>query len=493
MIPRRFFWFFDLLVLSLAFLLAYELAPRAQALFTAGGPFSSFPINRYLLPPTASVPFPPMPEFIWILVATVPVTVLFMELLGAYGPVRANQSVVRILVGSLISPFLGLSLVALGLFAIKQSSWSRLLFFLYGTCASALLASFRVALLIWWQQRRAAGCYVRNVVIIGSPFGLQWLNDYFRRYLAPMEYRLFGYLGLKPDQGVSESTGLRCLGTVSQLADLAVHQPIHEVVVVQGETDSPSVKQIVKDCDYFRLALRIIPEPLVECAPRDLQCVASDDPMHLPGIVLRPREVNSDALFVKRLIDLALSGSLLVALSPLFLVIALAIKVTTPHLPIFFPWRVVGRNGVTFTGYKFTTMVADADQRIDELQKHNEMSGPVFKIKKDPRVTPLGRFLRKYSLNELPQLWSVLKGDMSLVGPRPAWPHELARYDQWHKRKLSVKCGITCLWQVRGRNAISNFDDWVRMDLEYIDNWSLWLDIKIIFRTAWVVVRGTGS
>jgi lipopolysaccharide/colanic/teichoic acid biosynthesis glycosyltransferase len=138
-------------------------------------------------------------------------------------------------------------------------------------------------------------------------------------------------------------------------------------------------------------------------------------------------------------------------------------------------------------------MVADADQRKDELMLYNEMTGPVFKIKKDPRITPVGRFLRKYSLNELPQLWSVLKGDMSLVGPRPAWPHELLRYEFWHKRKLSVQSGITCLWQIRGRNAISNFDDWVKMDLEYIDNWSLWLDIKILVKTAWVVIRGSGS
>jgi lipopolysaccharide/colanic/teichoic acid biosynthesis glycosyltransferase len=123
----------------------------------------------------------------------------------------------------------------------------------------------------------------------------------------------------------------------------------------------------------------------------------------------------------------------------------------------------------------------------------NEMTGPVFKITNDPRVTPLGRVLRKYSLNELPQLWSVFKGDMSLVGPRPAWPHELQRYELWLKRKLSVMPGITCLWQVRGRNRISNFDDWVRMDLEYIENWSLWLDCKLIALTAWAVIAGTGS
>jgi lipopolysaccharide/colanic/teichoic acid biosynthesis glycosyltransferase len=138
-------------------------------------------------------------------------------------------------------------------------------------------------------------------------------------------------------------------------------------------------------------------------------------------------------------------------------------------------------------------MTADADQRKTELMDSNEMTGPVFKIKDDPRTTALGRFLRKFSLNEFPQLWSVFRGDMSLVGPRPAFRHELERYQFWHKRKLSIRPGITCLWQIRGRNKIHRFDDWVRMDLEYIDNWSLWLDFKILLRTVCVVMAGTGS
>jgi lipopolysaccharide/colanic/teichoic acid biosynthesis glycosyltransferase len=138
-------------------------------------------------------------------------------------------------------------------------------------------------------------------------------------------------------------------------------------------------------------------------------------------------------------------------------------------------------------------MVADADQRKQSLSELNEMSGPVFKIRNDPRVTPLGRILRKYSLNELPQLWSVLVGDMSLVGPRPAGPHELVRYAQWHKRKLSVRPGLTCYWQVRGRNLISNFDDWVKMDLEYIQKRSVKTDMAILLQTVSAVVRGTGS
>jgi lipopolysaccharide/colanic/teichoic acid biosynthesis glycosyltransferase len=138
-------------------------------------------------------------------------------------------------------------------------------------------------------------------------------------------------------------------------------------------------------------------------------------------------------------------------------------------------------------------MCRNADQMKEKLTVQNQMEGPVFKIKNDPRVIPFGRWLRKWSIDETPQLFSVLKGNMSLVGPRPAGPHELVRYQSWHRRKLSVKPGITCLWQCNGRNDISKFDDWVKMDLEYIDNWSLWLDIKILFRTIPAVLSRKGA
>jgi len=194
---------------------------------------------------------------------------------------------------------------------------------------------------------------------------------------------------------------------------------------------------------------------------------------------------------IKRSIDALAAGLLLLLLAPVMVVIGLLVKLTSRG-PIFYRWRVVGQGGKPFTGYKFRTMVENADALKAELLAKNEMGGPVFKMKDDPRVTPLGRWLRRYSLDELPQLWSVLKGDMSLVGPRPPLQSEYAQFADWQKRKLSVKPGITCLWQVSGRNRIKDFDEWVKMDLEYVDNWSLWLDLKILLRTALAVLKGTG-
>jgi len=194
----------------------------------------------------------------------------------------------------------------------------------------------------------------------------------------------------------------------------------------------------------------------------------------------------------KRALDVSVSIFLLVLLSPVLLLLAALVKLTSSG-PIFYRWRVVGKSGQPFDGYKFRSMVANADELKAELQSRNEMTGPVFKLTDDPRITRLGSWMRRYSLDELPQLYSVLKGDMSLVGPRPPLISEYAQFSDQQKQKLLVKPGITCLWQVSGRNEVRDFDEWVRLDLEYIRNWSLWLDLKILMKTAYVVFAGSGK
>ncbi|HLK33369.1 MAG TPA: sugar transferase, partial [Terriglobales bacterium] len=199
------------------------------------------------------------------------------------------------------------------------------------------------------------------------------------------------------------------------------------------------------------------------------------------------------ALFVKRLFDVAISTCLLLALSPLMAVIALLIKVMSPHGPILFRQQRLGLNKRLFTIYKFRTMVPDAEQRIHTLEHLNEATGPVFKIKNDPRITPIGRILRKTSLDELPQLFNVLKGDMSLVGPRPLPGRDYRGFNEdWQRRRFSVRPGITCLWQVNGRNSVP-FEHWMQLDLQYIDKWSLWLDFQILARTIPAVLKGSGA
>lgn len=195
---------------------------------------------------------------------------------------------------------------------------------------------------------------------------------------------------------------------------------------------------------------------------------------------------------IKRAFDIFFSTILILILSPLFFAIAMLVLLLNGY-PFLYKWDVHGFKGKRFISYKFRTMVTNADSLKKGLQDFNEMSSVVFKIKDDPRITPFGKILRKYSLDELPQLFAILKGDMSFIGPRPSFPHEFEKFETSQKRKLSVIPGLSCLWQVSGRNKINNFDEWINLDLYYIDNWSLWLDIQIFFKTILVVLKGTGT
>jgi exopolysaccharide biosynthesis polyprenyl glycosylphosphotransferase len=190
--------------------------------------------------------------------------------------------------------------------------------------------------------------------------------------------------------------------------------------------------------------------------------------------------------------DIAISTMMLMVALPVMLVIALLLKLAEGGGRVFFTQTRCGLNGRRFTLYKFRTMVEGAENQRPAIDHLNEMSGPVFKVKQDPRVTPVGRWLRRLSLDELPQLWNVLKGDMSLVGPRPPVPQEVSQYQRWQRRRLSMRPGLTCLWQIEGRNDL-DFDRWVELDLEYIDSWSPLLDVKILLKTIPVVLTGKGA
>jgi exopolysaccharide biosynthesis polyprenyl glycosylphosphotransferase len=208
----------------------------------------------------------------------------------------------------------------------------------------------------------------------------------------------------------------------------------------------------------------------------------------VPSIAFCPVPSDAMALFAKRAFDIAVSFVALAWLAPLLAAVALAIRIDSPG-PVLFRQCRVGRNGRTFFVLKFRSMYQDAEQRLEALRSRNEMSGPVFKMANDPRVTRVGRFIRKTSIDELPQFWNVLRGDMSVVGPRPPLPREVAQYKPWQRRRLSVRPGITCTWQVSGRNDI-DFDRWMELDLSYIDNWSLWRDFQIVAKTIPAVFHG---
>lgn len=488
MIPRRFFWLLDFSVVAFAFCLAYALWPGLHG-WMSHLRFPWLPATFQPEPMTGTLP--PYHSIGWALLLAGTTAVIALEISNAYQPLL-QQSRMRLVITSIIAPVAAGGVITLVLYLQKIFMWSRLFLVSFMALGAAFLLLYRGALRQYFLRRRAAGFYTKNVLVVGRRDVVRWLVDYSSEAVPVTEYRITGFLACPGDPHTLDP-GVPMVGTCSELGNLLIRQQVDEVVAIQSLEGGDWIPDVIETCDSLGILLRIVPQGLLFGKRRVLRTLYPFQMLHLPSVVLAPPHFDSDAVFFKRVFDIAVSGISLVLLSPLFAIIAVLIKISDPRAEIFYRWNVVGRNGVRFTGYKFTTMYADADERRNELLAKNEMTGPVFKIKSDPRVTPLGRFLRKYSLNELPQLWSVLKGDMSLVGPRPAFPHELEGYGMLQKRKLSIRPGITCLWQVSGRNKISNFDDWVKLDLEYIDNWSLWLDVKILARTAWAVVAGTGS
>lgn len=304
--------------------------------------------------------------------------------------------------------------------------------------------------------------------------------------LAP-RHQVAGAFSL-PREAVLPTLGVPHLGKVAALSDYLQMNPVDEVYIATDvRQHRVALQQVVAVCERLGIPFAVPAHvfQLGRALPRDRRSVR-DGYVHYVMTVPRPIQ---DA--IKRLVDIALSAAALIALAPFFLVVALAIRLTSSG-PLFFKQVRVGLRGRCFNMLKFRSMVVDAEQRMAALMGKNEQTGPVFKMANDPRVTPIGRFLRKYSIDELPQLVNVLKGDMSLVGPRPPVPSEVAHYLPWQRRRLSVRPGLTCFWQVQGRNSIG-FDEWMRLDMQYVDQQSLRTDAQLIAKTIPVVVTGSGA
>ncbi len=276
---------------------------------------------------------------------------------------------------------------------------------------------------------------------------------------------------------------------VQQIVNLLHDHSVFGVILSAKHTNFEQVEYVIRACELEGIEVWLV----ADFFSTQISRTSFDELLGRPLLVFRTTPEASWQSLAKQLLDLLGSLFWLVVLSPVFLAIAAAIKISSPG-PVFFRQKRSGINGSPFTIYKFRTMNTNAEQFQHELAAMNEMSGPVFKVTNDPRITPVGKFLRKYSLDELPQLFNVLRGEMSLVGPRPLPVDEVRRFDNLaHRRRLSVKPGLTCLWQISGRNKITDFKDWVRLDLQYIDKWSIWLDLQILILTVPVVLRGTGA
>ena len=334
-----------------------------------------------------------------------------------------------------------------------------------------------------------------DILIVGiGPIGRLTAHDVRRQG----RHRVVGHLRFPDENGREtgllrrsyEADGARCdvLGESGQLEEVLRRVPVDEVYVAgKVRTHGEQMQDAIRVCERLGIPFA---HPAYAFRLERAQAVnpeaVADGYLHYQTYEPKPRQ---QAL--KRIFDIVASAFALWLLLPLFVVVIFLIKVTSRG-PVFFKQVRVGLHGRTFNMLKFRSMVANAEALKSKLASANEQSGPVFKMRYDPRVTRVGRFIRKYSIDELPQLINVLRGDMSVVGPRPPIPDELNKYEAWQRRRLSVRPGLTCIWQVSGRNQIS-FEDWMVLDMQYIDHWSLAQDFSLIFRTIPVVITGRGA
>jgi exopolysaccharide biosynthesis polyprenyl glycosylphosphotransferase len=470
---QYFFRLVDVVALEAAYYLSYLTVPLVRG--------ALFPDERVAFGEEIIFSTALLIPLVWLVVLQV------RELYGDPARIPYSQIFTRLVQTTL----LGLGIVALVFFAFKQAELSRLLFFIFGVYSFLVLVLVRVAEKLYFVHQHRTGYYSERLLVVGQAEDVRTIQRTIADLDLLKDYAIVGYFdtcSCAEDMQTNESH----LGKIQNLRQEIATRQVSEVLVVWAP-ETPELDFILDTCREMGTRLRIIPALALDYAPAALSIVVTrtESFWGLPSIVLSTVKWKPEQAFLKRLMDVAIPAVLLVLLSPLLLLIAVAVKLSSPGL-ILYRWRVLGRNNREFVGYKFRTMAVNADSLKTSLLAQNEMQGPVFKMTNDPRVTPLGRILRKYSLDELPQLWSVLKGDMSLVGPRPVFPSEFERFQFWQMRKLSVRPGITCLWQVNGRNTIADFDEWIRLDLKYIDNWSLWLDLKILAQTALVVIKGTG-
>lgn len=470
---------FDAFIISIAFLIAFTLRVRfhdfykinlipGQKLVSDFGPLS---ISDYMI----------------VLFFAVPIWLISLHINGVYRRLRTRTSSEIVLM--VIKAAL-LSVVSFGAaaFLFKLKFVSRAFFIIFMGLSFSMIMVEKLTIYFVMLTARRQGHNYRRLLVVGTGARaaqfIRKVNDH-----KEWGFKIVGAVDYEEAHRGKEvdDTGTNVIGLLEDIPKILESYSIDEVIFLVP-----------------RAKLNIIENSLYICETQGVRASIAADLFELklakahqtelegtPLITFETTVVQEWERFVKRAIDIIVSGVGIIALSPIFLITAILIKVTSPG-PVFFIQKRVSLNNRKFVLYKFRSMHKGAHMKQGELEGQNIMRGPVFKIKDDPRITPLGRWLRKFSIDELPQLFNVFVGHMSLIGPRPPLPKEVRQYEPWQRRRLSMRPGLTCLWQIGGRNKIG-FDEWMKLDLQYIDSWSLWLDFKILVKTIPVVLFGKGA
>lgn len=457
----------DLVICIAAFFLAHAL----QGTF-----FYSF--SRYgAILPTESVT--------WLLVTSFGLHLILYPLNGFYTSLRLKSvsDIVRMVLRTAVTEFFILGAVV---FLIQSKTTSRYFFGLFLALNYALVLAEKVGVRILLSSIRRRGYNYRQVLVIGTGGNAVRLIQSLRRNDH------WGYVPcgvLTPvSETVTQVEGVSVLGKLDDLESIVRSHTVDEIVFALDYVDAKEVSHQMAVCERLGIPTRFS-LGLFDLAQSKVMFSYMDQ---IPLLTFYRTLRTPFELFIKRVMDISISLVGLLITAILFPWIALRIRSQSPG-PVLFKQRRVGENGRIFSCYKFRTMVVDAEAKKADLLAQNTMQGPLFKIENDPRVFPFGNFLRRSSLDELPQFFNILRGDMSVVGTRPPTPDEVKQYETHYRRRLSIRPGLTGLWQVSGRNEIRNFEDVLKLDFRYIDSWSIWLDIQIVAKTIWAALTKKGA
>jgi len=458
----------DALLINVAFIIAYWLRYDLQ-LFRAVDPANNVPYRVYL----------PLVAILTILV------LLASRREGAYN-LRRGRPLFDDLYGVVNATTTAIMLMVVLVFFYRRLFYSRMIFIYAGILIIILLGLARVARAMIMTRLRQAGHGVDRVLIVGAG---EVGRAVMRNLMAQPElgYRVVGFLDDDPDKGTTDMGPFKALGPVENLPQVLATHAIDQVIITLPWQYHRKTVRLVAESERAGVKARVVPDLFqLSLGQVDVEAING-----IPLISVKESSLTGLNLALKRAFDILLSSLAILCLWPLGLLIALAIKLDSPG-PVLFKQPRAGRHGKPFTVYKFRSMYQNAESELEKLRDLNEAVGPMFKIRDDPRRTRVGRFIRQTSLDELPQLINVLRGEMSLVGPRPALLNEVAQYQDWHRKRLEVLPGITGLWQVSGRSDLS-FDEMVMLDIYYAENWSLGLDLRILLRTVPQVIFGDGA
>lgn len=416
---------------------------------------------------------PPFDEFIWLFLTTIFVAPFILETQGFYSRPSLNRR--RLTLWQLFKTCVIAEVLLIVTVFLMKDYPARSVIILFGPVAFALVYLKEELMRSWMRSKLGQSQSNRQVILVGTAGDAARLQEEMRKS-GSEAVRIAATLDLNTAR-------------VEELVELLHEHSANAVVLNAKHTIFGQVEKAIQACELEGVEAWL----LADFFNTQVSQTTLDEFNGRPTLVFRSTPEDSWQKLAKQTLDVLGALLFLTAFSWAFVLVAILIRITSPG-PVLFRQTRSGLNGKPFTMLKFRSMVTDAEQLKVELQALNEMEGPVFKLTNDPRVTPIGRFIRRWSIDEWPQMLNVLLGDMSLVGPRPLPVDEVRRFDELsHRRRLSVKPGLTCLWQVNGRNQVTSFKDWVRLDLEYIDNWSFWLDLKILARTIPVVLLGTGA